>query len=65
MDEIICCDELLDQVELLQMLIENSCINFIPSESLKDSGLIYLRNKLMEEELWEESMEVSKKIKFF
>ncbi|EEB16332.1 zinc finger protein FYVE domain containing protein, putative [Pediculus humanus corporis] len=57
MDEIICCDELLDQVELLQMLIENSCINFIPSESLKGSGLIYLRNKLMEEELWEESME--------
>lgn len=54
-----CCDELLSQVDLLQLLINNYCSSLIPAEPLSGITLRCLRDKLVEEELWELALEVS------
>lgn len=54
-----CCDRLLSQVDLLHLLIKNHYSRLIPSEPLNGNTLRYLRDKLVEEELWELAIEVS------
>ncbi|KAK6638768.1 hypothetical protein RUM43_007036 [Polyplax serrata] len=52
-----CCDELLSQVDIIQLLIDNYCTGLIPTEPLSGATLRCLRDKLVEEELWELAME--------
>lgn len=52
------CDQLLSHVDVISLLVRKHCIRLIPSEPLGPKTMRALRDRLIEEELWDLAIEV-------
>jgi len=55
---VVACDRLLSQVDVITLLIRKHCTRLIPQEPLTPPVLRALRDRLVQEELWDLALEV-------